>query len=420
MDKFISTLVPTQEVDDEPTNIWDHSFESWGTVDPAKIPPRRWIYDKHYLEGALSATIADGAGGKSILALTEAIAIVTGRPLLGVTPAKPEIWDGEIYHREVVYYNAEESLDEIKRRVCAICQHFRIDQRELGGNYLDDATGKVVRVGKLTVVSGHDFPFVVGIARNGSVEFNTNNLECLEHSDSVNVVILDPFVSIHQCPENDNNLIDAVVKRLGRVAATPPIKSIELAHHSRKVSGEISGADARGASALFDGVRALRTLNPMSQSEAERSRVDDRHWYFRINGGKANYSAPGSDSMWLQHKSVLLPNGDDMGVVIPWKAPGPLDDVTPQQEKQVCDLIRGGDYRVDSQASQWVGNVVGQVLDVDVETEASREQIKAILKQWFASGVLKKVERRSRGRHLALVVEPGKAKKVKIPTASTR
>src|SRR5262249_48277894 len=65
-------------------NIWDFEFHQWDKCDPAKIEPRNWIYGKHYLAGAVSATIADGAVGKSILELTEAIAIVTGRPLLGV------------------------------------------------------------------------------------------------------------------------------------------------------------------------------------------------------------------------------------------------------------------------------------------------------------------------------------------------
>jgi hypothetical protein len=391
--------------DDEPegaTLVWDYSFSNWHTeeCDPATLPPRCWLYGRHYLQSALSATIADGAMSKSVLALTEAIAIVTGRALLGVQPSEPEIWKGEILPREVFYYNAEEPLDEIKRRVCAICQHFGIDRGELK---------------HFTAVSGHDFPFIIGSARNGSVEFNKLNLECIE-SSNFDAVILDPFVSIHECPENDNNLIDAVVKRLGRLAKARAT-SIEVVHHSRKVAGEISGSDARGASALFDGVRALRTLNPMSESEAQRARVDDRRWYFRVDGGKANYSAPGAGSMWLQRKSVLLPNGDDVGVVVPWKAPGPLDAITPQQERQVCDLIRGGNYRVDPRAPGWVGNVVGEVLDVDVESESNREQIKAILKQWFVNGVLKKVEQRDKRRHVTLVVEPGNGKKVKVPTS---
>ena len=52
--------------------------------DPALIPPRRWIYDRHYIRQFLTETVAPGACGKSALAITEALAIATGRRLLVV------------------------------------------------------------------------------------------------------------------------------------------------------------------------------------------------------------------------------------------------------------------------------------------------------------------------------------------------
>ena len=45
-----------------------------------EIDSRDWVYGRHSLMRAVSATIGDGGIGKSILLLTEAIAIVTGRP----------------------------------------------------------------------------------------------------------------------------------------------------------------------------------------------------------------------------------------------------------------------------------------------------------------------------------------------------
>ena len=54
--------------------------------DPATIPPRRWIYGRHYIADYASATLAQGAAGKSSLVIVEALSIITGRPLLGVTP----------------------------------------------------------------------------------------------------------------------------------------------------------------------------------------------------------------------------------------------------------------------------------------------------------------------------------------------
>src|SRR5262249_39010074 len=121
-----STIIPLHiDSQDDEKNLWDSAFDGWKELDAAKLEPRHCINGRHYLEGAVSATIADGGVGKSTHALTEAIAMVTGRPLLGITPNKIpfEGCDGSVCVQDryqVLYYNAEESLDEIKRRVLAI------------------------------------------------------------------------------------------------------------------------------------------------------------------------------------------------------------------------------------------------------------------------------------------------------------
>ena len=57
--------------------------------DPSKIPLRDWIYGKYLLRGIVSMTIASGAVGKTSLKIVEALALATGRPLLGVEVPKP-------------------------------------------------------------------------------------------------------------------------------------------------------------------------------------------------------------------------------------------------------------------------------------------------------------------------------------------
>jgi hypothetical protein len=332
--------------------------------------------------------------------------MATNRALLDVTANRRwfygEGWDDANPWWRVLYYNAEESLTEIKRRVIAICQHFRIDPKELTSH----APGET---GPLTVMSGHDFPLVFASADGSKITFNEDNVYFLEHQDT-DVIMLDPFVSVHQCPENDNNLIDAVVKRFGRIASSRGM-SIELVHHARKPahggSVEITAADARGASGFGDGVRSLRVLNRMTQNDALRAKVENRRNYFRADGEKGNYAAASSDSQWFRHLSVPLPNGDDVGVVVPWHFPGAFDGVTPAHMQQVRDLARGGEYRADPRSPEWIGQAVAEVLDLDADTEADSKRIKTILKEWYAKGVLKKVERQDDARHVRLWVEPG-------------
>ena len=57
--------------------------------DPAKIPPRQWLYGRDYIRKFITATVAPAGVGKSSLVIVEALSIATLRPLLGVTPSRP-------------------------------------------------------------------------------------------------------------------------------------------------------------------------------------------------------------------------------------------------------------------------------------------------------------------------------------------
>jgi hypothetical protein len=56
--------------------------------DPAIIPRRQFLYGHYYARGFISATIADGGLGKSILKTAEFLSLATGKPLLGITPTE--------------------------------------------------------------------------------------------------------------------------------------------------------------------------------------------------------------------------------------------------------------------------------------------------------------------------------------------
>jgi hypothetical protein len=55
---------------------------------------------------------------------------------------------------------------------------------------------------------------------------------------------------------------------------------------------------------------------------------------------------------------------------------------------RVRDMAANGNYRKSDQAKDWIGYAVAEVLDLDPSDEADKRQIKAILKKWFANGVL--------------------------------
>jgi hypothetical protein len=55
-------------------------------VDPKKLKPRGCIYEPGYIRKFISMTIATSKVGKSSKAIVEALAMVTGLPLLGIRP----------------------------------------------------------------------------------------------------------------------------------------------------------------------------------------------------------------------------------------------------------------------------------------------------------------------------------------------
>jgi hypothetical protein len=168
--------------------------------------------------------------------------------------------------------------------------------------------------------------------------------------------------------------------------------AIGVDHHVRK-SGqgqtEVTTADARGASALINKARLSRVCNPMSAQEAISAHIKGarRKYYFRVDTGKVNISEPG-EAVWFEKLPVLCDNGEKTPVIINWKYPNAFDSVTPEHMNAVRETAKNGNYRKSAQAKNWIGLVVGEILDLDPEDEADKKQIKTILRTWFANGVL--------------------------------
>ena len=257
--------------------------------DPAAIPRRKWIYGNHLIRGFGSATVAPGGVGKSTLVLAEAIAIATGRPILGIQPKKRgRVW----------YWNGEDPRDEVERRIAAIVLHYGIEPAELDGRLFYD--------------SGRDQEIVIAQqTRDGAAiaEPVANAIEETLIDNEIDVLAIDPFISSHRVTENDNNAIDTVAKRWTAIADEAQC-AIELVHHVRKTGGaEATVEDARGAIALIAAVRSARVLNVMTKEEGARTGVARHRSYFRVENGKNNLAPPPDAAEWYEIKSVPLGNG---------------------------------------------------------------------------------------------------------------
>jgi hypothetical protein len=371
--------------------------------DPATIPPRPWLYGRTYARGIVSVLVAPGGVGKSTLMLTEAVAMASGRELLGV-----KIHGGRALR--VAYLNGEDSADELERRAAAIFIGHDLDHETVAD--------------RLFILSGHDYPLKIIVPGDkGSHVVNSPDATALEtfiRDNRIDVFMADPAIDLHACDENSNGAMDALVKTLSRIGAVTGC-AMALAHHARKPgasSGETETRveDARGAKALIDGARVARVLNVMRKDEAEQVGVDDadRFRYFRADDGKANLAPRAGNAKWffletvpLKNGTDLYPAGDEIGCAKAWEMPGLLDSVTVADVRAVQRKLALGDWRVSVQSAEWAGHAVADVLGLDADDSADKTKIKKLLAAWVKGGALRKEQRLDRNRKSRPCYVPG-------------
>lgn len=352
--------------------------------DPTDIPRRPWLYGVHLLRGFVSLTVAPGAVGKTSLLVGDALSMATGRPLLGT-----HVHAGGPYR--VWLWNLEDPADELERRIAAGCLYHGIGPEAIGD--------------RLFLDSGRDQGLCIAEAGRDGLTIRRPVVDALVselRARKIDLLVVDPFVSSHQVPENDNGAIDAVAKTWADVAHRAGC-AIELVHHLRKLNGTEATADhARGAVALVAAARSCRVLNRMTPEEGEAAGVDNPRGYFRAIDDKANLAPPAGKSDWFRLESVPLGNGtwlgpvrldgDTVGVVVPWQWPDPMADQPADALRRVQEAVDGKNYRRNVQAADWVGHAVGEVLGLDPENPADKTAIKGMLAIWIKEGALEVVE----------------------------
>lgn len=381
---------------------WDEVDEAFGTMrsepigapglatpyewrDPSRIEPRDWLHGRDVLRGYVGALVAPGAAGKTIFSVARALALVTGRPLLGKRvhggPKRAWIW------------NLEDDLEEVSRIIQAACKHWSITPADIGGRlFIDTALGgKPLR---LASSGGPD-----------GLQFDTELIMDLTdelRSRRIDYFHVDPFVSSHAVDENSNMEIDKIVKEWALLAHTTST-AVCLAHHTSKAgSGEVTALSARGAVALMNACRTGVTINRMTEEEAARYGIEGgaRRRYFRVYDDKSNRAPPADDSDWYRLHSVDLENatedreGDSVGVVVPWSPPDAFEGVTTDHLSRVQGAVAEGEWREHYSAANWVGRAVAAVLGLDADAKADRVRISSLLKAWIQNGALRVEERK--------------------------
>jgi hypothetical protein len=314
----------------------------------------------------------------------EALAICTGRPLLGEEVMEQcNVW----------IVNLEDPMDEMQRRILAAMRHYRITPDEVRG--------------KLFVDAGRDFSLTFAVQTREGVTPNTALVAHLIKKipeRKIGAVFIDPFVGAHLINENDNMAVNAVVGQIRQVADETNC-AIGLVHHIRKGNGEDATIDSvRGAGSLIGAARAARVINRVSEDDAIKLGVNPREalGIFRVDDGKANLAPPAASAVFRRMEGVQIANGEWVGVATPFDLP---DEWQGMSDETVNDILRIIDlgipdadgneeyYSLHAQSKdRWVGNVITSYAFDNSDDIKTSAQAKTIIQRWLKEGLIQEVD----------------------------
>jgi len=282
----------------EKTRLWKIE-QGWEETD---IPLRPWIVQGYLLRGSITVVSGPGSAGKSSLMVAWALSMALGVPYGNFRPIRPY---------KVLSYNVEDDRDEQLRRISASCRQF------------DKSPYDAVQ--NLRMVGPTEMGTLLHLGPDGRLLFNTPVMHELEEYIDLwkpDVVMLDPFVELHSSEENDNTAIRQVLARFRSWAVQMKV-ALVLLHHARKGGSTPGDPDSlRGASAIVGAARVILTVNTMTDEEARDMQipVDHRRDYFRLDGGKMNYSRV-QNADWFERVEYHLDNDEGVAAAVPWTPP---------------------------------------------------------------------------------------------------
>jgi hypothetical protein len=283
----------------------------------------------------------------------------------------------------VLLISLEDSLTEIYRRIAAARIHYNITPKDLEHNFFVACPRSL----KL-LEQGTDGSLIVG----GLGEYLDQPFD---------IVSIDPFVKCHSISENDNGGMDRVLNFIVEKAEAWNYAA-DFVHHTRKGSADPGDVDrARGASALVDAGRLIRTVTPMSREDAAtlNIREADRARYVRLDDAKINLTAHAGAAMWFRLVGVelgnttvdpLYPKGDTIQTVERWHPVDPWASITSAVANRSLDDIEASQPRC-SEHPQARDRAAWPLVQRHAP-ELSEQQCREVIRTWVKNGVLEYAE----------------------------
>lgn len=359
-------------------------------IDGAKLPRRAWLVPGLLLRGQVTLLVAPPGSGKSLLTLQLAMVCDSGMREWGG-------WQPRGRYRSLVI-NVEEDETEMRRRLFGAHKIMNLRQEDLAGIFLAEAGSIVVARADSRTKTVTATPVLDRIVQT-IIELK------------IDIVIVDPFAETFAGDENSNSELKWAGV-LWREVARKTNVAVLLVHHAKKYASNMAGdMDAsRGGGALSGVARIVSTLFPMTELEFEHYRADikkafpkaaDRSRFIRFDDAKANLSLLTPAARWFFKETIGLGNGgdglpeDEVGVLVPWPAPGVFSNL--DRERLACVLdeiavgVRDGDGEPTGDpygpskkggTKRWVGGLIQEQLQLN------EKQAREIIAVWLDTGLL--------------------------------
>ena len=179
-------------------------------------PEKRWLIQDLWSYEAVGIIGGEPKCGKSVLALSIAVAVASGKPCLGrFSVASPGT---------VLLFAAEDPLNVVKNRVAAIALSYGVTLPEI------------------------DLLVITRPTLRLDLEQDYELLKNTVQKFSPRLLILDPFVRLHSVDENAAKEVAPLLSRLRHIQRTFSV-SVIVVHHARKDSKHSrQGQALRGSS----------------------------------------------------------------------------------------------------------------------------------------------------------------------------
>lgn len=345
--------------------------------------PRSWLYGKSLIAGHTSVLGAYGGAGKTTLATAIAMSVAIGRALLD--PHGTDAAHRVHVRRNVWYFNLEDAVEEMERRVLAAAIQHGVRPKDWEG--------------RLFLDSGRDQELVIakpdragGVQRTPQVDELVAELLLRE----IGLLVVDPMVHSHDLDENSNPEMAAAMKAWNLVAERARC-AVLLVHHFRK-GGEAGSMDAfRGGSAIGGAARVMETCRTMTQDEAEKFGVpqEERRFYMRWDDAKGSM-APAGETRWFRLIGVRLgnsspeyPDGDTAQTLVPATFSVTAPTLNEEQVRWVLSSMHHAPepYTTSRQSpARWMGRLLVDVLKGNGFEVGAERAAAEIIKDWLAKG----------------------------------